>query len=60
MALERVSGDGRVLAGRAEFPKRYLEGITMDMSLSKLQVKERGAWCARVHGVTNSQTRLRD
>ena len=58
--LGKVSGDGRVLAGRAEFPKRYLEGITMDMSLSKLQVKERGAWCARVHGVTNSQTRLRD
>ena len=63
MALERVSGDGgRVLAGRAEFPKRYLEGITMDMSLSKLQetVKDRGAWCAAVHGVTNSRTRLRD
>ena len=60
MALERVSGDGRDLAGRAEFPKRYLEGITMDMSLSKLQetVKVRGAWRAADHGVTNSHTRL--
>ena len=34
----------------------------MDMSLSKLQeiVEDRGAWCAAVHGVTKSQTRLRD
>ena len=31
-----------------------------DMSLSKLQevVKEREAWCATVHGVTKSWTRL--
>ena len=39
-------------------------GITdsMDMSLSKLQeiVKDREDWCATVHGVSKSQTQLRD
>ena len=31
-----------------------------DMSLSKLQeiVKDREAWCAAIHGVTKSRTRL--
>ena len=39
-----------------------MDGITdsMNMSLSKLRemVKDRKAWCAAVHGVTKSQTRL--
>ena len=56
LMLGKMEGKRR----RGQQRMRWLDGISnlMNMNLSKLweTVKDRGAWCVAIHGVTKSQS----